>query len=349
MDKSNAGKVNPILPKADQKSNQKTTFDAVKRSFETAYKSGGDYTPELYTLSRAVAHSVLKKCLDPQKGTAWQSDKVSDNGQSPALLDLKRGIEKDLTALKNLDYCTGQATKATYNEDGDRVEKIADRDANNGLSSLIDSALTDGIDLVHAAAVALLEQAKDHAGEGGAWLDEKYTVRRLSKRVYIRLEDSAAYRENETTPIQEVYRAVRRAVMESRAVQTDPKSGYTYISDLTPDGLDAIYYRMRRYADIGGYTGGRGGSHTPGGPVEYGGGGTQYTADRQTVTDLETLILSLGLTDRQAVILQLRMQGKGHKAIATYLGVTQRAVAKTVEQMRKKAVAAGLTPDGYNG
>ena len=39
------------------------------------------------------------------------------------------------------------------------------------------------------------------------------------------------------------------------------------------------------------------------------------------------------------------MQGKGYKAIATYLGVTQRAIAKTVEQVQKKALAIGLTPN----
>ena len=53
------------------------------------------------------------------------------------------------------------------------------------------------------------------------------------------------------------------------------------------------------------------------------------------------------LTDRQAQILRLRMQGKGYKAIATYLGVTQRAIAKTVAQIQSKATAAGLTPAGY--
>lgn len=132
---------------------------------------------------------------------------------------------------------------------------------------------------------------------------------------------------NRQPPIQEVYKAVRRAVQESRAVRTDPRNGYTYIDGLTADGLDTIYYRLNKYADIGGYdsTG-------------------KYTTDRQTVTDYAVTVEQLGLTDRQAEVLRLRMQGKGHKAIATYLGVTQRAVAKTVEQIRKKAVAIGLDP-----
>lgn len=76
---------------------------------------------------------------------------------------------------------------------------------------------------------------------------------------------------------------------------------------------------MHKYADLGGY-------NCDG----------NYTADRQTVEDYETTVAQLDLTDRQAQVLRLRMQGKGHKAIATYLGVTQRAIAKTVEQVQKR-------------
>ena len=143
----------------------------------------------------------------------------------------------------------------------------------------------------------------------------------------IRTEDSRAYRDETTTPIQEVYRAVRQAVQDSRATQTDPRNGYTYIED-NENGLETIYYRLHKYADLGGY-------NCDG----------NYTADRQTVEDYETTVARLDLTDRQAQVLRLRMQGKGYKAIATYLGVTQRAIAKTVEQVQKKALALGLTPN----
>ena len=120
---------------------------------------------------------------------------------------------------------------------------------------------------------------------------------------------------------------MRQAVQDSRATQTDPRNGYTYIED-SENGLETIYYRLHKYADLGGY-------NCDG----------NYTADRQTVEDYETTVARLDLTDRQAQVLRLRMQGKGYKAIATYLGVTQRAIAKTVEQVQKKALALGLTPN----
>lgn len=319
-------------------------FEQVKRDFETALDSGKDYGPALLDLSTVFAYSVVNKCIDPQRKTAADRDSVSDNGQNPAMLALKRGIAFDRRTLDNTAAAANAATRATLNRDGDAVTETVDANAEKALAALLDETLSDGIDLVQTAALALLEQAADHA-DGPGWLDRPYTVRRLSRRVYVKETDSAAYRDDETTPAQEVYRAVRRAVQESRAVQTDPRNGYTYIEDLTADGLDVIYYRLHKYADLGGYAhNGQGGDTLPGSPAGYGQGGTHYTADRQTVTDYNTIMERLNLTDRQALILRLRMQGKGNKAIATYLGVTYQAVQNTLAKIQKKAVAIGLTP-----
>lgn len=322
----------------------KRDFEQVKRDFETALENGGDYSPALLDLSTAIAFSVVRKCIDPQRKTAADRETVSDNGLNPAMVELRRGIAFDRRTLDNTQTAANKATKITYTADGDAVTETADHDAENALNALIGETLSDGIDLVQTAACALLEQAADHA-DGPGWLDRPYTVRRLSRRVYIRETDGAAYREDETTPAQEVYRAVRRAVQESRAVQTDPRNGYTYIEDMTADGLDVIYYRLHKYADLGGYAhNGQDVDRLPGSPAGFGQGGGHYTADRQTVDDYNAILEKLNLTDRQAQILRLRMSGRGYKAIATYLGVTQRAVAKTVEQIQKKALAIGLTP-----
>lgn len=306
---------------------ERNTFDTVKRTFEQAYTSGQDYTAALMDLSTAVAYSVLNKCIDPQRKTAKDKDTVSDSGISPALVELKRGITTDRAALARLAHCQDIATRTTYNADGDRVEEIADKDAYNELNRLVNDTLSDGLDLVNTAALALLEQAAEHADKGAGWLDKPHTVRRLSKRVYIRLDDSAAYREEDTTPIQEVYRAVRKAVQNSRAVQTDPRNGYTYIEDLTADGLDTIYYRLGKYTDLGGYN-----------------ADGNYTTDKQAALDYAAIIEKLQLSDRQAVIVRLRMQGNGYKAIASYLGVTFQAVQNAMKKVQAKAEKIGFTP-----
>lgn len=313
---------------AQAKATTAPTFETVKRNYETALAQGKDTTQELTALATAVAYSVLNKCIDPQRKTAAQRDTASNNGYNPAMVALKRGIAADLATLDNTRRNATAATATTYNADGDFVTVTADKEAAAALANLIDETLSDGIDLVQTAALAILEQAAEHA-TAPAWLDTPYTIRRLSRRVYIRSDESAAYKDDETTPIQEVYRAVRQAVQDSRAVQTDPRNGYSYIEDMTADGLDTIYYRMGKYTDLGGY--------------DCNG---NYTTDKQAAVDYETIVASLNLTDRQAQILRLRMQGKGYKAIATYLGVTQRAIAKTVGQIQTKATAAGMTPQG---
>lgn len=321
-------KNNTNSKKAPANVNPLTAFETVKRTFETAYAAGGDYSPALLDLSQAIAYSTLNKCIDPQRKTAAERETVSDNGHNPALLEVKRGIYFDRLTLDNTAANADKATKATFNVDGDPVTVTADKDAETALNALIGETLSDGIDLVHAAAVALLEQAAEHAAAPG-WLDVPYTVRRLSKRVYIRANDSAAYTDVETTPIQEVYREVRKAIQNSRAVQTDPRNGYTYIEDITTDGLDTIYYRMKKYADLGGYN------------VDG-----NYTADRQTMDDYTAIIERLDLTPRQREVLELRMQGRGYKAIGTYLGIDSKNVQRTMKQVQAKAEKIGLTPDG---
>ena len=301
-----------------------TTFETLKRTFETDRQDAD----ALYSLSTAIAYSVLKKCIDPQRKAAQEAATVSNSGHNPALLALKQGIGADRRALASLDYCTEKATRQTYNADGDRTTEIADRTAFDALNGLVNETLSDGLDLVQTAALALLEQAAEHADSGAEWLDRPYTVRRLSKRVYIKATESAAYREEETTPIQEVYRAVRKAVQDSRAAQADPRNGYSYIEDLTADGLDTIYFRLGKYADLGGYN-----------------SDGRYTTDKQAVTDYNAVIERLNLSDRQAVIVRLRMQGRGYKAIASYLGVTHNAVINAMKKVQAKAEKIGFTPE----
>lgn len=305
------------------------TFENVKRTFETAYASGTDYTAALYDLATAVAYSVVNKCIDPQRKAAATRETVSNSGYNPAMVELKNGISKDRRTLASTSYCAAVATRSAFNTDGDKVTKIVDKDAADALSKLTAETLTDGIDLVHTAAVALLEQAAEHA-TAPQWLDGVYTVRRLSKKVYIQHADSAAYKDIETTPIQEVYRAVRQAVQNSRATATDLRNGYSYIEEITADGLDTIYYRLGKYTDLGGYD-----------------SNGQYTTDGQSVADYEAVIEKLNLTDRQAQIIALRMQGKGMRQIATYLGVKPETINKTLTRLRDKCAALGFAPTGY--
>lgn len=306
------------------------TFDELKERYKQATASGKDSTAELYALAQAVAYSVVNKCLDPQRKTAAGREQVSNNGFTPSLVAIKRGIAADVATLDNTRRVTDSVLHTEYTADGELVTNV-DKELTTAWDKLTREALTDGIDLVQTAALAILEQTAAADVASVAWLDRPMTVRELSRKVYIRAEDSAAYRDRVTTPIQEVYREVRRAVQNSRAVQTDPRNGYTYIEDMTADPdsgkLETIYRRMQKYADIGGYD-----VH-----------GT-YTADRQTAADYDSVLSALNLTERQATIVRLRMQGHGMCSIAKYLGISEGNVYTIISRLRKKCESIGFTP-----
>lgn len=304
------------------------TFSDTLHDFEIAYFKG-DYAAELTALSHAIAHAVLNKCLDPQRKTAAERQTVSNNGINPAMRSLKIGLTADSHLLENTRHAVNAATYSHLNADGEMVTETADHDALETAAVLCAETLSDGIDLAQEIAVAILEQAQAHATAAPDWMETPYTVNRLSRRVLIK-EQTAAWKEETTTPIQEVYRAARRYIQNSRAAQTDPRNSYSYIEDFATDeqgGMEVIYHRLNKWADLGGAD-------------CYG----HYTADTQTAIDYYTIIERLNLTEKQTRIVDLRMRGYGVRAIATACGVKPCNIFTTLSRIREKCVALGFTP-----
>lgn len=286
------------------------------------------YTTALVNLATATAYSVLKKCIS-----------VSQN---QALMQVKRDIAKDFALLRNIDYAQTTAYEYRYNKDGEQIVIIKDKDLHTALTKLYRQSLGDGLDLVNDAIVTIMqetEKAKDrNNGELPLeFMEIPYQVRRLKRKVWIKVEESAnGWEDKPTTAIQEVYKSVRRCIEQSRAVQTDAKNGYTYIEDLAKDeksnSEQVIYRRLPKYADIGGAV------------KDFNGKETAYTADKQTADDIEILIGKLNLSKQQAEILKLRLSGYGYKAIATYFGVKGANIQTQLKRIREKAVKIGLQP-----
>lgn len=306
-------------------------FADLLRAYENAVLTDSDTAPALLALATATAHSVLKKCIDPQRKTAPQKETTSNNGISPALVAVKRGIIADLATLEKLDTASNKATALQFNKAGDLVSVVVDKSAEKAVDRLMRETLSDGLDLVNTAVVAILEMTAEHAESGAGFMERPFETRRICRKVYIKAEDTAKWETVTTTPIQEVYRAVRREIQNSKAVQTDPRNGYLYIEDTTADPdsdkTETIYRRLQKWADLGGYT--RNG---------------HYTADPQTLADYETIVSRLNLTERQAQIISLRMRGYGYLAIGTYLGVDKRAVRNALEKVQAKCEKIGFTP-----
>lgn len=315
------------------KTNAKTTTPNAFATLLTTLATETDHptTPDAYTkaltdLAAAVAYSVLKKCID-----------VSQN---KALIQVRQSIAHDRNALDRIAYANAHAYVMTYNTDGERVQKVNDPDSVKALNALCSECFGDGIDLVNDAVVAILTECKkqkDREPDAPTDLERPYTVRRLNRKVWIKTADSVnGWETVETTPIQEVYKAVRRTIEQSRATQSDPRNGYTYIADLATDPdsdtTETIYRRLPKYADLGGYA------------TDFNGACTFYTADPETVNDYDSIIERLNLTAKQAKILALRQSGYGYKAIATYLAIRPDSVRDCIKAIRAKAVAIGLTP-----
>lgn len=321
-----------------------TAFEKLMRNYEFAQATGADTTAPLMGLAQAVALSVIAKCCDPQRKNATDRETVSNGGQSPALLEIRRGIMADIALLDNTVKTHNSASRYVFNANGDYVREVVDQASAKNADELSALTLSDGLDLVNTAVVAILEQTETHATTAPGWLENEYTMRRLSRRVLIGEQDSAKWEEVQTTPISEVYRAVRREVQNSRAMRTDPRNGYSYIEELTADpdstSIETVYRRLHKWADIGGFT--MTGHFDEHGNASRGG---QYTTTAQNVADYDSVMNALNLTTRQATIVRLRMSGYGYTAIATYLGVTDVAIINTLKRVQAKAEKIGFTPE----
>lgn len=320
-------------------------------------------------LATADASSVINKLVDPQRKTAatlyadalakvYADEKgfshtanTSHSGQSAVMLSLKRGIYHDINLLKETRDAINAATRATFNKAGDLVIIPDDENAAAAVGKLIGEKLTDGMDLVQEAAAALLEAAKEHAGEAPGWLDNTYTALKLKKSV-LRPGEKREYVERETTPSQEVYRAVRSYVQKSRAVQTDPKNGYIYIEDMGEvDGenaLERVYRRMNKYADIGGYacidT-----CPIPGAPAGYSHGSGLASGDIETLEHMEEIVHELQMRPGEQSIVRRRICGYSVAAIAEALNMHEGNVCLTMRRIQDKWIAAGYrAPRGWS-
>lgn len=224
-------------------------------------------------------------------------------------------------------------------------------------NALVKDTIGDGYDMVQTAAVGIMD-ARNRAAATGTPCDMEraYTVRELDKRVLIKSDASAAFRERETNAVRETFRAVRNYVSNNRAVHVEPTCKYVYYSEVVTDAdaaADAdkletiVYRRLPKYMQVA---------------CDIHGTATTTTTATTTAADADAraaMIEKLNLTAKQTRVLEYRERGYGNRAIATCLGVSSQAVAKTIKQIRVKAVACGYTPrtcdvnaannDGYNG
>lgn len=307
-----------------------TNFETLMTNFCDEYRkdsTSAKFTEVTTDLATAVAYSVIRKCLDPQA----KSGKTSNSDCNPQLEEVKRSIYRDTNTLKNIDYSCKEAFTTVYNEDGDRQTKTKDSDYRYAYNKLTQQTLGDGLDLVNTAIVSLLDECTKVDTTTGNFLETVYTVRKLKKKVWIKVSDSVnGWETVETSPIREVYKAVRREVANNRSLNIDPSNGYLYLEDLAKDEESneeaTVYRRLNKYTDLAGNV------------TDFNGAVKFETVDSGSVADYDKMTEALELTARQAQVLQLRMSGYGCVAIGTYLGVKEESVRSVLQTIQKKAV-----------
>lgn len=307
-----------------------TAFETLLVNFCNEYRKDRNsttFTEVATDLATAIAYSVIRKCLDPQA----KSGKTSNSGCNPQLEEVKRSIYRDTNTLKNIDYSCEKAFTTVYNEDGDRQTKTLDSDYRYAYNKLTQQTLGDGLDLVNTAIVSLLDECSKVDTTTENFLETVYTVRKLKKKVWIKVSDSVnGWETVETSPIREVYKAVRREVANNRSLNIDPANGYLYLEDLAKDEESneetTVYRRLNKYTDLAGNV------------TDFNGAVKFETVDSGSVADYDKMTEALELTARQAQVLQLRMSGYGCVAIGTYLGVKEESVRSVLQTIQKKAI-----------
>ena len=194
--------------------------------------------------------------------------------------------------------------------EADYLASISDR------TDIENVAFCDGIDLIQEAVCLLLEHAMAHGSDIG-WLDRPYTIRAIASRALIKESDTEGYHEETTTPLQECYRAIRRTINNYQ--NSHSAHGNLSLDSIDSSQLDALYIDCSKYTD------------------------PNKTLD-VAKWDYEDLLHALNLTARQERIITLRMQGYGYQAIATYLGISKSTVTRTLDRLKDKCMAMGISP-----
>lgn len=324
------------MTKTNLTNGNKNGFEQLLKNYEVAYnnrdksnpKSEKEFADALTELATACTYSVLKKLCNAGGAVKEDSNKTTDSAKVPR--QLRATLTRDINALRQLKYCLDNGTAQLINDDGNTVIKIIDKDLYNGGNKLSSQTLDDGLDLLQTAVIAILDESKNHNAD----LTTEYTKHQLSKKVWIKLEDSKnGWTDTATTSIQEVYKAIRREVANNRSIQMASHK-YAYIDDMVNDengNTEKVYRRLNKHIAL---------------DEVYNSNGaiTSITADNKTVFDIDLIMDKLELSKRESQILQLRLAGYGYKAIGTYLGVKGGTAQRTMHRIQAKAIKIGLKP-----
>lgn len=250
------------------------------------------------------------------------------------------GFKQALAACNSNDINANQITQLATAVSVCVVKKVLQVTQDKVLQAIYTDLVTDthggdADDLVQVAAVAILQQVKRMQATGNKVnLESVYTKKTLRKRtLVISGNNELSYINKDTTGIQEIFRAVRSYINSNKHRYLI--SNFSYLQAVAKDTQEVYYYRLPKYADLGGYV------------QDYNGKNTFYTVSDNATDDIakvKQIIGTLKLTATQAEVLKYRLQGLSYREIAARRGTSATAVLKTVKQIQAKAININFCP-----
>lgn len=355
-----------IITTNNQNTNSENNFTTLLRAWETVTTDSNatenEKTETLQTLATACALSVLKKLYNV---SAQKTIKSMQLGILQDIENLKRieetqkeliqvqmnilDIEKDKKYLRKIGLDTKHIEPVLKKAKSHRTL------LNRMIIRLLQNSFSEGYDLINTAVVSILEEtqkALDRIANGetyehetnidknvGMFMEYAFPKRQLKKKVLIKDEHNAnCYEYKPTTPIQEVYKAIRREIENNRAVQI-ANNKYIYIEVDNNNTEEKLYKRLPKYSGLASETYSSTYSN-------YGQSAKAIntTASTYDVDRVEKIIAKLNLSERQTEVLQLRLRGYGYRAISTYLGIDIANTKRVGKQIQKKCTDIGFTP-----
>ena len=239
-----------------------TTFDDLKRDFETLYlkascgiisKNSTEYVESLEKLSTACVNSVLKK--------------IYTASCNPIIKNLQYGVMISNSQLKALKNAVNNSSTLEYNKSGKLVSVVTDKKLHSASNILITKSLDDGINLTQTAKLLLEDESKKMLEYLEKYyttcdvvlkckfLDNEFVKRQLKKKVYIQdINSLGGYESIFTTPIQEVYKGIRREIESQQAIK-NASTKFIYLDelyeDIESDESSIVYRRLPKYSGLG--------------------------------------------------------------------------------------------------
>ena len=308
-------------------------LEAVEK-FEAVYIENGYAIPDndvsLYQLSKAIAFSVIKKLIDVSADKTMQK--------------LRAEAVKNFMLLDNHDKRQLTDTTANFDSNGNIKLKVNDEEYTEAVKKTLADTLSQGLDIVNEASILIIAEAEAVKKRNGKKPLEKgfmlkpYEARKTNGKTFVlNGKKVVEWSTFEAVPIKNIFKGVRKYIQDNKSIRA-VINGYSYIEaysiDSDSEAIEKIYYRLDKYADLGGVV------------YDFNGKELAYTTEAEAVKTyqdlLADLIIKANFDMKHIDFIRCRVCGKSLVDTAKSLGVSLRTAERIQADLQNKAVGVGF-------